>query len=122
MILASQIEPLIIKDPMYAFLLFGHLVSKVIDNSFFISYLCWYGSFGIDATYAKHTLIAAIIASIVLVPIFGNLSDRIGFEYQLVFVYGMRLVSVVSFFFLRRPDDWIAILTVAILVVSSYAE
>ena len=66
---------------MYAFLLFGNLVSKVIDNTFFISYACWYGSFGVDIEFGKQTILVAMIASLVLMPILGNLSDSIGFEY-----------------------------------------
>ena len=37
-------------------------------------------------------------------------------------MYGMRLVSVVSFFFLRTPNDWVARLTVIMMIISSFGE
>ena len=37
-------------------------------------------------------------------------------------MYGMRLVSVVSFFFLRSPNDWVARLTVIMMIVCSLGE
>ena len=118
----SQIRPLLLKDPMYIFLLFGQLVSKAIDHSWFFTYLSWYSTFGIDIGYAIQTVAVAIIVTIIYLPILGNLSDNVGFEFLLVLVYGMRLVAMVSFFFLRVPNDLVAMVTVTILVCSSYSE
>ena len=107
---------------MYTFILFGHLVSKAIDHSFIFTYLCWYGSFGIDFEFATQTLSIAMIITIIYMPILGNLSDHVGYEYLLVLVYGLRLTSMVSFFFLRVPNDFVAMGTVVVLMCSSYAE
>ena len=81
-ILSSQIENLIVHDPMYAFLLFGHLVSKCIDHSILFTYVCWFGSADLgeqEISNAIRTLMTAMLVSCVMMLIFGKVSDRTGF-------------------------------------------
>lgn len=44
-IMMEQIKNLIYGDPMYIFILFAHLTSKVIEHTFLITYAIWFGTF-----------------------------------------------------------------------------
>ena len=55
-------------------------------------------------------------------PILGYLSDKIGFEYQCVLLYGARLITVVSFFFMEAPVNEFARWIVILIVTFSYGE
>ena len=107
---------------MYLFLFFGHLVSKLLDHSILPTIVLWTTSFGVEQAYANQTVMMGLGMSAILIPIVGYLSDKVGFQFQLVLMYGMRLVSVVSFFFLRSPNDWVARLTVIMMIVCSLGE
>ena len=92
-LLLSQIKLLLFHDWMYAFLLLGHLVSKMIDQSLLFTYMCWFGSFGIESeddpevfsqafsSKACTTMMVGMFGSCLLMLIFGTLSDKVGFEF-----------------------------------------
>ena len=57
-----------------------------------------------------------------MMVIFGRVSDYAGLQFQLVGVFGIRMISAASFFFLNVPNDFVATLTVVSLICSSYTE
>ena len=63
--------------------------------------------------------IVGFIAAMILLPIFGHIADKFPSGSEVMFVYGLRSVSVMSFTMLDSPHGWFPMFTISVVKIST---
>lgn len=68
--------------------------------------------------YKEFSLIT-FICSLVLIPIFGYLADKMDMGHQMMLTFGMRAIASLAYFVIESPNGNIVHLTLVVLTLSS---
>ena len=63
--------------------------------------------------------IIGFIASTLLLPIFGHIADKYPYGGEVMFVYGLRSIAVMSFAQLNSPHGWFPMFTISVVKIST---
>ena len=67
----------------------------------------------------KDFRLVAFICSLVLIPIFGFLADKMDMGHKMVLTFGLRVISSLAYFVIESPHGNIVYLTLVVLSLSS---
>ena len=69
--------------------------------------------------YYRTFKIISFIASTLLLPLFGHIADKFPTGAEIMFVYGLRSTSIMSFTHLNSPYGWFPMFTICVLKIST---
>jgi len=123
------------KDPILLVLFYGAAVARLMINQFTTYYLLWIttfvstddkdtaeGKLGKEESLDLYQNVtnAGMVLALFALPIAGYCGDRIPFEVQMVFAFGLRMVAIGGFFFLTNPENMLAyVISVMVFVGTS---
>jgi MFS family permease len=124
-------------EPLYLLIFYASLVSRLMLTTFTQFYLLWITSQAArpgetprpeqmsreDALslYTNATL-TGMVLTLILMPLAGYMSDKVGFEWQLSFSFGVRMSAIIGFLFLKDANNGLAYLISVVVLVFTNME
>ena len=124
-------------EPLYLLVFYASLVARLMLTTFTQFYLLWITSQAArpgetprdgqmsreDALslYTNATL-TGMVLTLILMPLAGFMSDKVGFEWQLGLSFGIRMSAIIGFLFLKDANNGLAYLISVIVLVFTNLE